>query len=60
MELTRLLREADDMLKEQTTACKDSERLVAQKEEQLNAQEDYLVAIQLVQEEAIDRVRGLN
>ena len=53
------MREADDMLKAQIAACKDPKRLVAQKEEQLDAREDYLVAIQFVQEEAIDRVRGL-
>ena len=58
-ELTRLLKEADDMLKAQIEACRDRERLVAQREAQLEARENYLVAVQFAQEEAIDRVRGL-
>ena len=57
--MTRLLKEADDMLKAQIEVCRDRERQVAQREAQLDARENYLVAVQFAQEEVIDRVRGL-
>ena len=58
-ELSRLLLEADNMLQEQILNCRSREELASRREGQLDAREDYLVSIQLVQEEAIDHVRGL-
>ena len=56
--LTRLLEEADVMLAEQIVQCLTGEERVLTWKELLD-QEDYLVGVQLAQEEAQEGIRGL-
>ena len=57
--LTRLLKEADEMLAEQIAQCRTREERVLTREDLLDDRKDYLVGIQITQEEAREHIRDL-
>ena len=57
--MAELLQEADRMLEDQIDQCRQREALILTREDQLDDREDHLVTVQITQDTAFDRIRGL-